>query len=51
MVSDSRVAMSFGAIADAYDRLRPPPPDAAVDWLVPDDADVVVDLEIGRAHV
>jgi SAM-dependent methyltransferase len=26
--------MSFGAIADEYDRLRPSPPDEAVDWLL-----------------
>jgi SAM-dependent methyltransferase len=47
MVSDSRVAMSFGAIADDYDRLRPPPPQEAIDWLVPAGADVVVDLGAG----
>jgi SAM-dependent methyltransferase len=39
--------MSFGAIADDYNRLRPSPPDAAVEWLVPENAQVVVDLGAG----
>ena len=39
--------MSFGAIADDYDRLRPPPPEAAVDWLVPEGSQVAVDLGAG----
>ena len=39
--------MSFGAIADDYDRLRPAPPDAAVDWLLPDRCQVAVDLAAG----
>lgn len=39
--------MSFGAIADDYNRLRPPPPDDAVDWLVPPDCQVAVDLAAG----
>ncbi len=39
--------MSFGAIADDYDRLRPGPPDAAVDWLVPEHCQVAVDLAAG----
>jgi SAM-dependent methyltransferase len=39
--------MSFGAIADDYDRLRPGPPDAAVDWLLPAHCDVAVDLGAG----
>jgi SAM-dependent methyltransferase len=39
--------MSFGAIADEYDRLRPGPPDAALDWLVPASAQVVVDVGAG----
>jgi SAM-dependent methyltransferase len=39
--------MSFGAIADDYDRLRPPPPAAAVDWLVPEGCQVAVDLGAG----
>jgi SAM-dependent methyltransferase len=39
--------MSFGAIAEDYDRLRPPPAEAAVDWLLPATARVVVDLGAG----
>jgi len=36
MASRAERSRSFGAIADDYDRLRPPPAEAAVDWLVPD---------------
>ncbi len=39
--------MSFGAVAADYDRLRPSPPSEAVDWLLPDRRDVVVDLAAG----
>jgi SAM-dependent methyltransferase len=39
--------MSFGAIADDYDRLRPTPPDPAVQWLVPANCRVAVDLAAG----
>lgn len=39
--------MSFGAIADDYDRLRPAPPLEAVEWLLPARRDVVVDLGAG----
>jgi ubiquinone/menaquinone biosynthesis C-methylase UbiE len=39
--------MSFGAVAADYDRLRPSPPPEAVDWLLPDRRDVVVDLAAG----
>ncbi len=39
--------MSFGAIADDYDRLRPSPLPAAIDWLLPDRRQVVVDLAAG----
>jgi SAM-dependent methyltransferase len=39
--------MSFGTIADDYDRLRSGPAAAAVDWLLPDRCDVVVDLGAG----
>jgi len=39
--------MSFGAVADDYDRLRPPPPPAAIDWLVPPGCRVAVDLAAG----
>jgi ubiquinone/menaquinone biosynthesis C-methylase UbiE len=39
--------MSFGSIAEDYDRLRPGPPDAAVDWLLPERRQIVVDLAAG----
>jgi SAM-dependent methyltransferase len=39
--------MSFGGIAADYDRLRPAPPAEAVDWLLPDRRDVVIDLGAG----
>jgi SAM-dependent methyltransferase len=47
MASRAERAMSFGRIADDYDRLRPGPPDAAVDWLVPARCAVAVDLGAG----
>jgi SAM-dependent methyltransferase len=40
-------AQSFGGIAEAYDRLRPSPAPAALDWLVPDDCEVAVDVAAG----
>jgi SAM-dependent methyltransferase len=43
--------MSFGAIASEYDRLRPGPPAAALDWLLPPGRDVVVDLAAGTGLV
>jgi SAM-dependent methyltransferase len=39
--------MSFGAIADDYDRLRPGPPAAALDWLLPEHCQVAVDVGAG----
>ena len=39
--------MSFGAIADDYDRLRPQPLAEAVDWLLPDDCRAAVDVGAG----
>jgi SAM-dependent methyltransferase len=39
--------MSFGAVAGDYDRLRSGPPDAAVDWLMPADCPVAVDIGAG----
>jgi SAM-dependent methyltransferase len=47
MTSRAERAMSFGLIADDYDRLRPGPPDEAVDWLVPAGCEVAVDLGAG----
>jgi SAM-dependent methyltransferase len=40
-------ARSFGAIAEDYDRLRPSPAPAALDWLVPADARIAVDVAAG----
>ena len=38
---------SFGAVASHYDRFRPGPPTAAVDWLLPIHVERVVDLGAG----
>jgi len=40
-------ATSFGSVADSYDRVRPGPPAAALDWLVPAGRGVAVDLAAG----
>jgi SAM-dependent methyltransferase len=40
-------AMSFGAIAEDYDVLRPQAPPAAVDWLLPPGCRVAVDVAAG----
>lgn len=47
----ARQAASFGAAADLYERGRPGYPEAAVDWLVPDDAGLVVDLGAGTGKL
>jgi SAM-dependent methyltransferase len=47
MASRAERAMSFGAVADDYDRLRPGPPGAALDWLLPAGAGIVVDVGAG----
>lgn len=39
--------MSFGSIAEDYDGLRPQAPQQAVDWLLPSDCDVAVDVGAG----
>jgi SAM-dependent methyltransferase len=39
--------MSFGAVADEYNRLRPTPPAVTLEWLLPPDAGLVVDLAAG----
>ena len=44
--SDER-ATSFGQVADDYNRVRPGPPDEALDWLVPPGCAVAVDLAAG----
>jgi ubiquinone/menaquinone biosynthesis C-methylase UbiE len=40
-------ATSFGEIADEYDRVRPSPPDDALDWLIPADCQVAIDVAAG----
>jgi SAM-dependent methyltransferase len=40
-------ATSFGRVAGRYDRVRPGPPAAALDWLVPVGCRVAVDLAAG----
>jgi SAM-dependent methyltransferase len=40
-------ATSFGSVAETYDRVRPGPVPAALDWLVPDGCEVAVDLAAG----
>ncbi|WP_369829700.1 class I SAM-dependent methyltransferase [Mycobacterium sp. E2479] len=39
--------MSFGSIAEDYDGLRPHPPRQAVDWLLPSECEVAVDVGAG----
>lgn len=43
----ARRAASFGGIATHYERYRPGPPTAAVDWILPEGAQTVVDLGAG----
>lgn len=47
VISRAERATSFGAVAEDYDRLRPGPPGAAVDWLLPTHCEVAVDLAAG----
>ncbi len=51
MASLAERAMSFGSIADDYDRFRSGPADAAVDWLVPADCAVAVDVGAGTGKL
>jgi len=46
-VNDDGKATSFGEVAESYDRVRPGPPPAAIQWLVPADCAVAVDLAAG----
>src|SRR5262249_48045396 len=39
--------MSFGGIADDYDKFRPEPPAIALDWLLPPHCEIAVDLAAG----
>ena len=53
-VTDSPIAaraLSFGAVADTYDRYRPAPPGEAVDWVLPTNAVDVLDLGAGTGAV
>jgi SAM-dependent methyltransferase len=47
VASRAERSLSFGAIAEDYDRLRSGPPEAAVDWLVPAGCQVAVDVGAG----
>lgn len=47
MAGSEARATSFGQVADDYDRVRPGPPEAALDWLVPENCEVAVDLAAG----
>ncbi len=47
MASRAQRSTSFGTIASDYDRLRPPPAEEAVDWLVPDRRQTLVDIGAG----
>lgn len=47
MATREERALSFGAIAEDYDRLRPTPPPTALDWLVPPNCRVAVDVAAG----
>jgi SAM-dependent methyltransferase len=43
--------LSFGSVAEDYDRYRPPPPPTALDWLIPPGAAAVLDLAAGTGLV
>lgn len=43
----TRRSGSFGAVASTYERFRPGPPPAAIAWMLPDSANIVVDLGAG----
>jgi SAM-dependent methyltransferase len=43
--------LSFGSVAADYDRYRPAPPSQALDWLIPPDAQAVLDLAAGTGAV
>ena len=47
MTVNEERATSFGSVADSYDRVRPGPAPAALDWLVPAGCEVAVDLAAG----
>jgi SAM-dependent methyltransferase len=41
-------ALSFGRVAEDYDRYRPGLPDAVLEWLLPSDCRIVLDLGAGN---
>ncbi|HEX4692394.1 MAG TPA: class I SAM-dependent methyltransferase [Solirubrobacteraceae bacterium] len=43
----ARRALSFGAVSEDYDRFRPIPAPAALDWLLPEHATAVADVGAG----
>jgi SAM-dependent methyltransferase len=45
--TDAELSGSFGAVASDYERFRPGPPSAAVDWWLPERVHRVVDLGAG----
>jgi SAM-dependent methyltransferase len=47
VAADQARATSFGQVAGDYDRLRPGPPDVALDWLVPEGCATAVELGAG----
>lgn len=51
VMSPDEHALSFGAAAEAYDRARPPYPDAAVEWLLDGVDGPVVDVGAGTGKL
>ncbi len=47
VATEAERSRSFGAIAADYDRLRPAPPAEAVDWLLPQRLELIVDVGAG----
>jgi SAM-dependent methyltransferase len=47
MATKAERSTSFGTVASEYDRLRPPPADDAVDWLLPAESHTLVDVGAG----
>lgn len=47
MTVNKERATSFGSVAERYDQVRPSPPPEALDWLLPGDCAVAVDLGAG----
>src|SRR5215831_21203698 len=43
--------LTFGANADAYERARPEWPEEAARWLVPEDAELVIELGAGTGKL